>query len=279
MTPVPARVVLAFRVVAGLWLLGWFWKASYYGPALLRDSFAIRLDVAGFPAALQHPAVIAAAWLAPALAVPALIWPRAWLLRTAAGLFVACALVACVHLETFTDATFVTSFWVALWLLWLVMVAPDDDAGVLQARTLAQCVLGMIFLGGAIGKLTPEYVGGDAFLHLYFLDQEQFPYPQLRDALSADQLATLARVWSRAVIVGELWLAASPLLPFRVVVIGGCAFLALMLLGSSLYLVSVLVCLIGLLAGAALLSSTHAGAGADDLPDDGLQRRPHRAAG
>jgi len=251
------RVTLAFRVVAAGWLFGWFCKAGYYARALLWDDFAARLDVAGFSPLVQHPLVIAVAWLAPLAVVPALVWPRPRAQQAAAALMLVASLVACIHLETFNDATFVTSFWVALWLLWLTIVAPiaDEATTLRHARRLAQCIVGVIFLGGAMGKLTPEHIDGDVLLHVYFLGKDTFPYPQLRGALTPEHLAALARAFSRIVIVAELLLAASPLLPFRISTILGATIMTLMIAGSSLYLVSVLACLLALLGGAALLSA------------------------
>ena len=251
------RVERCFRFVAVGWLLGWFCKAGYYGPALLRDGFAARLDVAGFSPLVRHPLVVAAAWLAPLAVIPVVVWPRRRLRVAAAALMAVASLVACVHLETFNDATFVTSFWVALWLLWLAVVTPsaDEATTLAHARRLAQCVVGLVFFGAAMGKLTPEHIDGDVLLHVYLLGKDRFPYPELRSAFSPERLASLARLLSRAVIVGELLLAASPLMPFRVAALLGAAMMTLMIAGSSLYLVSVLACLLALLGGAALLSA------------------------
>ena len=255
--PAPLRIELCFRVVAAGWLVGWFCKAGYYARALLVDGFAARLDVAGFSALLSHPLVIAVAWLAPLGVLPVLVWPRPRLRCAAAALMLFASLVACIHLETFNDATFVTSFWVALWLLWLTAVVPAADAAATlrHARRLAQCIVGVIFLGGAMGKLTPEHIGGDVLLHVYFLGKDDFPYPQLRGALTPAHLAGLARALSRVVIVAELLLAASPLFPFRIAAALGATVMTLMIAGSSLYLVSVLACLLALFGGAALLSA------------------------
>lgn len=256
-TSAPLRVERCFRIVAAGWLVGWFCKAGYYGRALLADDFAAPLDVAGFSSLVRHPLVIAVAWLAPLLVLPVLVWPRPRLRAAAAALLLVASLIACVHLETFNDATFVTSFWVALWLVWLTAVAPtlDDAATLRHARLLAQCIVGVVFLGGAVGKLTPEHIDGDVLLHVYFIGKDQFPYAQLRGALSPSQLAGVACALSRIIIVAELLVAASPIFPFRVAAILGAVIMTMMLLGSSAYLVSVLACLLALLGGAAVLSA------------------------
>lgn len=244
-----------FRVVAAGWWLGWFWKAPFYAGYLLDETFAWRLDYPDFPAVLQHPAVSAAAWLAPAAALPALVWPRppAVLLRAAAAILAASALVLCIHLETFTDATFVTSFWVAAWLLWLAF-QDDSTRTRLHARVLAQCLVAALFLGPAIGKLTTEYTGGEAFYRIYFLGKDSWPYPWLRAHVAPETLRELATWFSRAAIAGELLLSVSPLLPPRFAAIFGITFLVGMVVVSTWYLVSVLASLAALLVGALLLS-------------------------
>jgi hypothetical protein len=96
-------------------------------------------------------------------------------------------------------------------------------------------------------RSTPEYTGGEALYHLYFVQKTSWPYPWLRDALSPEALRTLATWFSRGVIATELALALAPLWPFRVVAIGGTAVMLGMVAVSTLNLLSVMACLIGLL--------------------------------
>lgn len=248
MTELPPPNVRMFRIVAGAWLVGWFWKAWFFAGYYFSEIWAHPFRYAGLPRVLVHPATAACAWAAPALAALAIAVPRAWLVRSAAALMTAAALVACLHFETFSDATFVTSFWVGLWLVWFTAnIGRTDPALYLHARTLAQCTLALVFLGGAVGKLTPEYTSGDAFYHLYFVQKPSWPYSWLRQVLSPDALHTLAAWFSRVVIAGELALALAPLWPYRAVAIAGTAVMAAMVVISTLNLLSVMACLIGLL--------------------------------
>ncbi len=253
MSAVSPANVRVFRIVAATWLVGWFWKAWFFAGYYFGEIWAHPFRYAGLPRVLVHPALAAIAWAAPVMVVGALAYPRAWTMRASAGLMTVAAFVACLHFETFSDATFVTSFWVGLWLVWFTANIRRTDASLyLHARALAQCILALVFLGGAVGKLTSEYTSGEAFYQLYFVQKDSWPYPSLRDALSADALRALATWFSRLVIAGELALALCPLYPYRLTAIGGTAVMAGMVVISTWNLLSVMACLIGLLL--ALLS-------------------------
>lgn len=249
MTELTRTNVRVFRIVAAAWLVGWFWKAWFFVGYYFDEIWAHPFRHAGLPPALVHPALATIAWAAPVLVIGALVVPRAWTVRAASGLMAAAALVACLHVETFSDATFVTSFWVALWLVWFAANAHRADAALfLHARALAQCTLALVFFGGAIGKLTPEYTSGEAFYQLYFVQKDSWPYPWLRDAVSPDALRSIATWFSRSVIAAELVVAAGALLaPYRVVAIGGTVVMIGMVVISTWNLLSVMACLIGLL--------------------------------
>lgn len=248
MSDLPRDNVRVFRIVAGAWLVGWFWKAWFFAGYYFGEIWDHPFRYAGLPRVLVHPALAAIAWAAPVLVLGALAYPRAWTLRAAAGLMTLAAFVACLHFETFSDATFVTSFWVGLWLVWFTAnMRRTDTALYLHARALAQCILALVFLGGAVGKLTSEYTSGEAFYQLYFVQKDGWPYSWLRDALTADGLRSLATWFSRIVIVGELTLALSPLYPYRVTAIGGSVVMVGMVVISTWNLFSVMACLIGLL--------------------------------
>ncbi len=248
MSELPRVNVRVFRIVASAWLLGWFWKAWFFVGYYFGEIWAHPLRYGELPRVLVHPIVASITWASPLLVVIAVVYPRAWTQRAATWLMVAASLVACVHLETFSDATFVTSFWVALWLLWFAANAHRTDAALyVHARVLAQCTVGLVFLGGVVGKLTAEYWSGDAFYQLYFMQKAGWPYSWLRESVAPDTLHALATWFSRSVIVAELALALGPLAPYRVVAIGGTIAMIGMVLISTFYLLSVMACLIGLL--------------------------------
>lgn len=244
--------VRVFRIVAAAWLLGWFWKAWFFAGYYFGEIWAHPMHYSELPRVLVHPAVAAITWVSPLLVIVAIAMPR--FMRPASWLMVAASLVACVHFEMFSDATFVTSFWVALWLTWFTANAHRTDASFyMHARVLAQCTIGLVFLGGAVGKLTGEYWNGEAFYQLYFVQKTGWPYSWLREAYAVDTLRTIATWFSRGVIVAELGLALSPLAPYRVVAIGGTIAMVGMVVISTFYLLSVMACLIGLLLALLLI--------------------------
>jgi hypothetical protein len=251
-TPDNRRV---FRIVAGFWLAGWFINAPGDPGFLLnfRDALAVPLSHEGFPRAATDARVAFAIYLAPLAALPA------WLLvdrfaRAASALFVVASLGALLHLETCSDATFATSFWVSLWLLWFSHQGARDDAAFLAiARGAAHAVLGLLFLGGFLGKCTPQYWSGDAFYGLYFQSGTGFPYPWLRGHLSAESVRSLATWFSRTALVGEGVLMLAPLLPTRFVLGLFTLTMATMMVARNYNLFSVLGCLLGLMIGAELL--------------------------
>ena len=203
---------------------------------------------------LRDPRLAVAAYVAPALATFALGTPARALARATAVLLVAVSLFECLHLETCNDATFVTSFWTALWLLWFVRGAGRaDPAFAVHARALAQCVVGLMFLGGAVGKLTAEHWSGEAFYRLYFRDNDGWPYPLLRAELEPGTVRALATVFSRTAIGGEILMALCPLLPSRAALVVGGAAMLVMMSAWNFHLASVLASLFGLLVASELL--------------------------
>lgn len=243
-----ARNVLVFRIVAVAWLVGWFWKAPTYAGYYLSEIWTYRIHYAGLPGVLVHPAVVTVAWLAPFAALGAVLVPRPRVVRAAAIGMTICAFVGCIHFETCNDATFVTSFWAGLWLVWFTANGGRDDAAFTRhASRLARSIVALMFLGGALGKLTGAYVHGDAFYHLYFIQKDSWPYTALRAALSPTALHGLAVWFSRAALAVELGLVALPIAPWRIATRVAIAAIALFVLVSTLYLVSVMACLIGLL--------------------------------
>jgi len=251
--------VRVFRIVVSAWLIGWFWKAGYFAPYFLFEIWTYRISYDGLPSVLVHPASLSIVWLAPSLALLALAMPRPRMMRGAAWLLTACGLGACMHLETFWDATHVTSFWTGVWLVWFTANAErSDESFRLHARVLAQCVIGLVFLGGVVGKLTGAYVVGDAVYQLYFIQKSNGLYPWLRETLSSESLHSLAVWFSRGVIVVELFLAANPLVPSRIAATSGIVLMLAMVAVSTLYLMSVMACLIGLLAAVLVLTRSDA---------------------
>ena len=203
---------LAVRVALLVWLVGWLTKAGV---------LMVGFTSFGWHVAVESQALLAARWiplvayLGPVplvIAAVALGGRIAGALAAAAGL--GCAAMLLVHVTTYGDAAFVTAFWAALWLLWASLVS---DAEVMRwGPRLAQGVIALIFLGGALGKLTPEYWNGTVLYDITVRDQPSWLYRGLRASLEPEQVRALATGFSRLVTVSELALATSVLWPSRI---------------------------------------------------------------
>jgi hypothetical protein len=112
-----------------------------------------------------------------------------------------------------------------------------------------------MFLGAAVGKLTPEHRSGEAFYELYFRWNESFPYTWLRANVPTETVRHLASWFSAFAISAELVLAMAPLLPIRFVLAGASVTMLSMMLAWTFHLASVLSCLFGLLLAAYLLDA------------------------
>lgn len=245
-----ARRRRAVRVATIGWLVGWYWKAWFW-IGHLREASAHPIEHDGLPALLRAPWLAAVAYALPLAAAASLgFGGRSARLVGAAGLAIAAA-AACAHVELFNDATFVTSFWAALWILWLA-AAPDDELGRV-GPLLARAVVALVFLGGVVGKLVPAYTSGEALYHIYFLQKEEWPYPALRAALAPETLRALATGFSWAVIACEAALVVGVAAPHRIYVWFACAVMAGMVAISTLYLLSVLAPLAAVLVAALCL--------------------------
>jgi hypothetical protein len=240
----------ALRIATAGWLIGWYWKVVV-NVAHLREALAWPVDVPWLPAVFRAPSIAALAYAMP-IGGAAALWLGGRAARLAgAGVLAAAAAIGCVHVELFNDATYVTSFWTALWIAWLA-AAPDDELTSHGPR-LARCVVAFVFLGGVIGKLTTSYTSGEVFYHLYFEQKDSWPYSALRAAVSDETLHTIARWFSRVVIAGELTLVLGPIAPHRLYVWTACTAIGFMVLSSTFYLFSVLAALAAILVASSWL--------------------------
>ena len=243
----PKANVQAARLLMLFWLAGWFLKVSFFVPYLLRTTVAYPVIDAFFPSFFVNPYVAIAFYLLPLLIIPVVVmnWLK-WFLPGGI-LMIMCAAILNLHMSTCNDATFVTSFWTAVWLCWFVRhLSETNDSFKLQAKVLAQCVVAMMFLGGVVGKLTPEYWSGEIFRQIFIEQGGASPLGRLLAQFSSGvQQAVLAGL-AKVIIGVEFVLALAPLLPFRllVVILSAASFGIAMF--STWRIFSVLLCLLGM---------------------------------
>jgi hypothetical protein len=246
--PLPRANVVAARIAAACWLLGWVTKFAFLRAYLFGTVVANPIEISFFPAWLRAPGAAQAAYVLPALALPMFVSRRRIFFCLAAAAFTIASALLLLHQDTHNDATFVTSFWAALWLAWLACgMRRADEAFTLHARSLALCVVGLMFLGGFVGKLTPEYWSGQALADI-FLDQKDGAISMwCREHYGEETIREWFKWLSRFTIVGEGVLALSPLLPWRLVFWFGVPFMAAVAVYTTWPIFSVFFCLIGLI--------------------------------
>lgn len=244
------------RVVLGFWLVAWFINAPGE-PGFIdnfEDAVLHPIHYAAFPSVLTHPGFAYAVYVSPSVCVSALFWDDVRLWRGAGLVTLGASLVMCLHIETCNDATFVTAWWVSLWLNWMVHNRHRRGRRVaVLARGLAHAIVGLIFLGGLVGKLTGQFHDGEAFYGLYFQHGQDFPYDVLREGRSRAAYRELATWFSRLAISSEAMLVASPFLPTRFVLPFYVAAMVVMMTFRNYNLFSVLGAPLGLLIAAELL--------------------------
>lgn len=239
------------RIVILFWLVGWYIKLGFYGPYLLDTARQFPVRHPMFPAFFQDPAVANTFYFLPLIIVPMLFLRRSRqiYLRISAFLMVLCPLVLNLHIDTCNDATFVTSFWAGLWLLWFVF----HQKNLSHAKTLAVGVVSIIFWGGFVGKLTPEYWNGQVMTQILQDSGDKQLLGQILFPVTPETRETFMLWFSRFSIVTEAVLACSFLWPVRLAFILLCGSLVGFCLFSSWKILSVLSCLVGLMLAAWLL--------------------------
>ncbi len=245
-----SRVVSVVQGVMLFWLVGWYIKAYFFFPYFLEVTFRVPVHHRLFPSFFEDPLVSAVGFLLPLLCLPAVLRPGRRRLTGSCLLMAVCSLVLMLHINTYNDATFVTSFWVAAWLLflsWRYDDRPRETAA--QGRLIARWLVGLIFMAGFVGKWTPEYLSGEALYRIFWPDNTVWPHSWLLANYSMPQLATFSYYLSRMVIATELFLAAVPLYSSPHIYWVVPVILLCFMLTNTWAILSVLLCLIGMMLG------------------------------
>ena len=61
-----------------------------------------------------------------------------------------------IHQSSYNDVTFLCCSWTAVWCVWMAMHIDEPQESVMpRAVWISHVIISLIFLGGAIGKMTP----------------------------------------------------------------------------------------------------------------------------
>ena len=247
----PSCAVSAARVVVGFWLLGWFLKWAFFRPYLFQTIVDYPFLNDYFPAFFRSAHTAQFFYLLPLFTLPIFFRPQRFYFYLAALAMTVSSGILLLHQDTHNDATFVTSFWVGVWFLWFVsQMHRQEDSFVVHARSLALCVVGLVFWGGFVGKLTPEYWNGHILADIFMEQNFGALGGWVRGHVSEATVRASFQWIAKLVILGEGILALSPLWPYRFVCLIGIPFMATISIFTTWRIFSVLFCLIGvLLAG------------------------------
>jgi hypothetical protein len=245
-----ARIVGVCRIVLAFFLLGWFAKSAFFFPYLFKSVFDVPISNAFFPPFFQSNLVSVCAYVAPLSAAACFASDKLKVFQCAAVVLVISAGILCLHQNTYNDATFVISFWAALWLLWFSWCGRQCPA---QAAVLASCVVGLMFLGGFVGKLMPRYINGEIIGRIFLEQGGESPLIFLLGAFNEGQTRTALSLIAKFVIFGEGLLALNLVVHRRIFWIASLAVIPLLILFSSWRILSVISGLIGLLVAALIL--------------------------
>ncbi len=243
------RAVVAHRIVQAGMLIALMWKLSFF-VAASRLYAEIPLVDDFFPGWLQSVWTVRIAYLGTILAIGLnLVTGSHPLQRLCCLITFFGSSVLCLHQASYNDMTFVTAWWTSLWAMWYVHHLRDEDQTKMlrKAAFLSRLIISVILLGGAAGKWTGEYWSGEVFHDIYFRDRDFWLFNILRANFDDATLHTLAKWYSRQVILIEtvsglgLWLMP----PKWAASIAVTLLMSIALL-SNFLLFSVLMSLVGL---------------------------------
>lgn len=236
------QIVMLGVLISVLTKIKWFFIGfRIYRQFPLQDEF--------FPIILQNAWVFLIAYLAiVGLAAASLILQSRAIALAMRSAMLICLFILCIHQQTYNDVTFVTCFWTVAWSTWFVWETgrrPEQEL-LGMATTFSHLVLSLIFLGGAVGKMTPGYWNGEVIYGIYFESRNFWCFNLIRENISAEAIPELAKWYSRMIIMMEWTCSFLWLMPPRFA--STIAFLTLFGIAffSSFMLFSVLGCLMGL---------------------------------
>jgi hypothetical protein len=256
------RHLTVYKIVLAGFLVGWFIKLPVFLWAYINQTtvnFPLKYEL--FPSFFESPTSSRVFYFLPLLTITLFFIKlqdsknKSFVLfKIASFILLLCSLVLMLHSNTYNDATFVSSFWVSIWLLWFSWhMHSEENKFRLHACHLALCLVSMIFLGGFIGKCTREWWNGEVMFGIMNSFFTHWPFSWIKNNLTFEQLRDLTKYMSWGIIMIEFVLATSFLWPKKWVL----RIAPFLILGIVFFrtwrILSVLSCIIMLLWACVLL--------------------------
>jgi hypothetical protein len=209
---------------------------------------AFPLEDPFFPWPLQLLETVRVAWILAAASAAMVLFAKTQknIFRLTALGFAALVVLS-IHQKSFNDVTFMCCAWSSIWCLWMAtrLHEPFEDLFE-RSAWLTHLILSLIFIGGAVGKLTPGYWDGTVLYEIYFRDRDFWTYNLVRDLCPKESLPEIAMWHSRVVVCAEWFCGFLWLMPRKIASIVAIIMLCGIALTNNFYLFSVVTCLIGL---------------------------------
>ena len=235
------KLVLAAILISLIWKTRYFiWISSSHLAFPLEDPF--------FPLPFQRLETVRIAWILASVSAAMVLFAktRKNILRLTALNFVALAVLS-IHQKGFNDVTFSCCAWSSLWCLWMSTRLHEPFESLFERSAwLTHLILSMIFIGAAIGKVTPGYWDGTVLYEIYFRDRNFWTYNLVRGMVPEDSLPAVAMWHSRMVVCAEWFCGFLWLMPRKIASIVAIVMLCGIALTNNFNLFSVVTCLIGL---------------------------------
>ncbi len=235
------KVVMAAILVSLLWKLTFLIQLDRIQQAMpLQDPF--------FPAVFRSQTVARTTYLIATSLSALLLFSKSRSILTIGSMLLVVALFSLnIHQASFNDVTFLCCGWSAAWCWWF-STRLDEPTESLHPRAawLAHAIVSLVFIGGAVGKLTPEYWSGQVLYEVYFIDRDFWFYNIIRSYSTADGLRNAATMHSRMVIATELACGFLWLLPMRIASLVALIVLLGIAMTNNFLLFSVITSLMGL---------------------------------
>lgn len=245
-----------FRLVLSGLLLGWFIKLKvFFWNYLNVITFKYPVSFSQFPALFESPATAQLMYFLPVMTLPAVFLKGENISIIYHKICCICLIFASLfmmlHSATYNDATFVTSFWVSLWLLWFTF--HFESKYYKDACKLAMAVVCFIFLGGLTGKLSSEWWSGEVMFGITQSTFKHWPFTWIKNNTTYEELKTFSMVLSWGIIFLEAAIVSSFFWPLRFSLKIIPALIAGIIFFRTWLILSVISCLILLLTGCYLL--------------------------